>query len=131
MERKSFLVSGALILALAFGVFALATGTVAQEAAAPKEEKGAVAQKCLACHGPFDKIAQATADYVAPSGETVTPHQYIPHDEKKDIPECTECHKPHEIPLEDKSTVVIPDNLDYCYTSCHHSQNLQPCSTCH
>jgi hypothetical protein len=27
--------------------------------------------------------------------------------------------------------VVIPDNLNWCYDSCHHMRNFQPCSACH
>jgi hypothetical protein len=130
MEKGSFLFTSALILALAFGAIALATGRAVQEDAKKDETKEA-APKCLDCHGPFDELAKATANFQAPSGETVTPHRYVPHEEKKDIPECTECHKPHEIPLQDKSTVVKPDNLDFCYANCHHAQNLQPCSNCH
>jgi hypothetical protein len=92
---------------------------------------------CLACHGTFDEIAAATADYVAPSGETVSPHRYVPHAEKTDIPECIECHKPHPIPPEPKEEAAEseepanPANIDWCYNSCHHVRNLQPCSACH
>lgn len=86
---------------------------------------------CLACHGSFDDIAAATADYTAPSGETVTPHQYVPHQENPEIPECTECHKPHPIPLESKDQVVKPKKIDWCYASCHHMNNLMACSGCH
>jgi hypothetical protein len=150
MRKKLFSLIVTLILALALGAFALATAAALQEEAAKdapvqeeaakdvavqedaaKDEAKEATPKCLDCHGPFDKLAEATANYQAPSGEIVTPHQYVPHEEKKDIPECTECHKPHEIPLVDKSTVVKPNNLDYCYQSCHHSNNFQPCSTCH
>jgi len=89
--------------------------------------------KCLDCHGPYDKLAKETADFTMPSGEVATPHQYVPHDEKveENIPNCTECHTKHEIPLLDKSTVVKPDNVDYCYQNCHHVNNFQPCSACH
>ena len=127
MERRSILFLFALMLMLSFGTFTLVTG------AAPQEAKKAetVAQKCLGCHGSYDKIAAATADFKASSGETVTPHQYVPHADKKDIPECTECHTPHPVPLEDKSKAVKPNNVDWCYSSCHHAYNLQPCTTCH
>ena len=121
---------GALILLVAFGAFALAAGLAVQEGEGGKEADEVV-KKCLACHGPYDELAKATADFTTASGETVTPHQYVPHEEKKDIPKCTECHVPHEIPLEDVSKVVKPDNIDWCYESCHHAYNLQPCSTCH
>lgn len=93
-------------------------------------ERKTVAQQCLACHGSFDELAKKTEDYRAPSGETTTPHRYVPHSEKTDIPECTECHMPHPVPLEDKSKVVKPQNINYCF-SCHHANNLQPCKSCH
>ncbi|MEJ2246404.1 MAG: hypothetical protein P8Y80_10065 [Acidobacteriota bacterium] len=84
-----------------------------------------------------DEIAAATADYVAPSGETVSPHRYVPHAEKTDIPECIECHKPHPIPPELKEEAAEsaepanPANIDWCYNGCHHVRNLEPCSACH
>jgi hypothetical protein len=130
MEKKLFLLLSALVVALVFGASVLATSAVVQDDAQKTETKG-VAQQCLACHGSFDKLAEATSDFKAASGETVTPHRYVPHEEKKDIPECTNCHKPHPIPLEDKSQVVKPNNLDWCYSNCHHAQNLQACSACH
>jgi hypothetical protein len=86
---------------------------------------------CLACHGSYDDLAAATADYKAPSGETVTPHQYVPHKEDPEIPECTECHKPHPIPPESKDQVVKPTKIDWCYATCHHMNNLMPCKGCH
>ena len=106
------------------------TGTDGQEGSQETETK-MTASTCLACHGSFDDLAKATADYTAPSGETTTPHRYIPHDDPEGIPECTECHKPHEIPLEDASTVEKPANVDFCYNYCHHVRTLQPCSACH
>jgi hypothetical protein len=90
-----------------------------------------VAQKCLACHGSYDKLAEKTANFKTTSGETVTPHQYVPHADKTDIPECTECHVPHPVALEDNSKVVKPDKLTYCYSNCHHMSNLQPCKNSH
>ena len=130
MGDKSLVYSGVLVLILVFGVFALATVTDDQEVAEEKKLPS-VAEQCLACHGPFEDLAKATADYTASSGEITTPHKYIPHDDKEGIPKCTECHIPHVIPLEDVSTVVKPDNLDYCYQNCHHVYNFQPCYTCH
>jgi hypothetical protein len=87
--------------------------------------------KCLACHGPYEKIQKATADFKTSSGETVTPHQYVPHEEKKDIPDCTNCHTAHPIPPPDKASIVKPTGIDWCYTGCHHANNLQPCKNCH
>ena len=124
MERRSALLLIALATLLVTGTLALATQDTAQKP--PKIGK----DQCLGCHGPYEKIRKATADYETTSGEKVTPHQYVAHD-TTDIPECTECHTPHAIPLEDKSTVVKPKNVDWCYTSCHHAQNLQPCKNCH
>jgi nitrate/TMAO reductase-like tetraheme cytochrome c subunit len=129
--KKGFAMPGVVLLSsLMFVVLVWTTDAYMQEST-PKAESGKVAAKCLACHGPYDKLAETTTDFKAKSGETVTPHMYVPHAEKTDIPACTECHTPHEIPLGDKSEVVKPDNLDYCYHSCHHMQNFQTCSTCH
>ena len=122
MEKRSTLVLFALAALLVLGSFAL----TAQEKSNGKIDK----EKCLACHGPFDKIMKATAEWKTPSGDTASPHKYIPHD-SKDIPQCTECHTPHEIPLKDKAAVVKPKDLQFCYDSCHHMKNLQSCKTCH
>jgi hypothetical protein len=97
--------------------------------AAPQEKVDK--QKCLGCHGPYDTLKQKTANYSPNEGEKASPHQYVPHEEKKEIPECTECHTPHKVPLEDKATVVKAKGVDYCYTNCHHARNLQPCKDCH
>lgn len=130
MQKKSLLYFGALILMSVFGAFALATAMDDQNGS-EETEAAMDASTCLACHGSFDDIAEATAGFATASGETTTPHRYIPHDDKEGIPECTECHTPHEMPLEDVSSVAKPDNVDWCYESCHHAYNLQPCSTCH
>ena len=90
-----------------------------------------VAKKCLACHGDYDKLAEKTSKFKASSGETVTPHRYVPHTEKTEIPDCTECHIAHPVPLEDKSKVVKPQKIDWCYSACHHAGNLQACKNCH
>jgi hypothetical protein len=130
MNRKTCLYLSVSVLILFLGTFTILNAAAQQEGAQSTEQQ-TVAQKCLACHGPYDKLAEKTANFKAPSEETVTPHQYVPHEEKKDIPECTECHIPHPVPLVDKSEVVKPDNINYCYASCHHANNLQPCKTCH
>ena len=129
--RKKLIIPA--VIALMSGTFLLAGATPQEAGKEMKIEKSV----CLACHGPYDEIAAATADYVAPSGETVSPHQYVPHAEKKDIPECIECHKPHPIPPEPKEEAAEPAepaepaNIDWCYNGCHHVRNLQPCSACH
>jgi len=116
-------------------VFVLSLGVFAHSSAIPQddEERPGRVEKatCLGCHGSFDDIAAATADYTAPSGETTTPHRYIPHAEQEFIPECVECHIPHPIPPDYKEPIVKPEKIDYCYASCHHAQDLQPCSACH
>jgi hypothetical protein len=114
---------------LLLGVCALATGPVPKEA---KQADGKIDKdKCLACHGPYDKLIEKAGQFKTPGGETVAPHQYVPHEEKKDIPECTECHTPHTMPLEDKSTVDMPKDVKWCYATCHHQNNFQSCSGCH
>lgn len=115
---------------LMLGVYVLAaTSSLSQEA---KQVDGMIDKdKCLACHGPYDKLIENSVQFKTSLGETIVPHQYVPHEEKMDIPECTECHKPHTIPLEDKSTVVKPKDLKWCYANCHHQNNFQPCSDCH
>lgn len=118
------------ILALVFGMSALMLGAATQENAPAKKADSKAAPKCLGCHGSFDKIAAATANYETPSGEKTSPHKYVPHEDKKDIPECTNCHTPHPVPLQSKESVVKP-NIEWCYTSCHHAQNLRPCKDCH
>ena len=129
MRREFVLCWIAAALILTLGSFAVYT------AAAPQgigtiETKG-VAKKCLACHGSYDALAEKTSNFETSGGEKVSPHQYVPHTEKTDIPDCTECHIEHPIPLEDKSKVVRPKNIDWCYAACHHANNLQPCKTCH
>jgi hypothetical protein len=128
-RRVPFYVAGAAAILLS-GMLAFLAAAASQDTAQTTEKK-TVAEKCLACHGPFDKLAEKTAGFTAVSGETGTPHRYVPHAEKTDIPECTECHIPHPVPLEDKSDAVKPDNITYCFNSCHHAHNLQPCKNCH
>jgi hypothetical protein len=124
MDKKPVLL---VVLALGLGVFTLTDAMPQDDSKTETVDKS----MCLACHGSFDDIAAATADFKAPSGEIVTPHQYVPHAEKQDEPQCVECHIPHPIPPESKDQVVIPDKIDWCYSSCHHADNLQPCSRCH
>jgi hypothetical protein len=116
-----------LIVLVIFSIF----GSLALAMQDSKKPEKIDKEKCLGCHGPFDKIAKATENWKAPSGETTTPHRYIPHD-SEDVPECTECHMPHTLlPLPDKSAVVKPKDMEFCFNACHHAKNLQPCKTCH
>lgn len=87
---------------------------------------------CLGCHGPFEKRVGSPANYVAPSGETTSPHRYVPHDSKAAIaiPECTNCHEPHPVPP--TSPMVVPKaDVQWCYGACHHTNTLEPCKKCH
>jgi predicted CXXCH cytochrome family protein len=117
--------------ALALLLVMLAAASVALDVPQKTIETKGVAKKCFACHS-YDKIRGATAKYKTSSGETVTPHQYVPHKDKEKgvIPDCTECHKEHSIPV-DKSKVVKPKDINFCYNACHHMNNLDPCSKCH
>jgi hypothetical protein len=90
--------------------------------------------RCLNCHGPFDKLAAAAANYMAPNGERVTPHHYVPHDSKdtKAIPECSNCHQSHPVRPTASDLAVLPKpNVQWCYTNCHHENNFTPCKNCH
>jgi hypothetical protein len=128
MGKKFALLLSVLFLTSAMGTPAVSGNSAAQEAKTEKINK----EKCLGCHGDYDKLREKTKDYKAASGETVTPHQYVPHADAQDIPECTECHTPHVIPLTDKSTVVKPKNLDFCFQAgCHHMRDLKSCKNCH
>lgn len=90
---------------------------------------------CLNCHGPFDKIVEASGNYIAPSGEKTSPHRYVPHDSKKngDIPECTNCHTAHSLdPLPTRGSIDISKvGVQWCYESCHHEKNFTSCKECH
>jgi predicted CXXCH cytochrome family protein len=88
---------------------------------------GSPKDACLACHGPFDKLIAATADYTPPNSPKQSPHRYVPHD-SKDVPECSNCHQPHPVPL--TSTVgLLKANVQWCF-GCHHKRVLE-CGTCH
>jgi hypothetical protein len=127
INRLWFIVSAATLL---LGM--LAAAGIALDLSQKRIETKGVAKKCLACHS-YNKIRQSTAKYKTPNDETVTPHQYVPHKEKEkgDIPDCTDCHEAHATPLTDKSKVVKPKDITYCYTECHHMRNLTSCNTCH
>jgi hypothetical protein len=91
-------------------------------------------EACLGCHGPFDKLVGMKPGYRAPSGETINPHRYVPHDAKeaKAIPECTNCHEPHQVPPTSAGLAALPKpGVEWCYTACHHKYNFTPCKECH
>ncbi len=87
---------------------------------------------CLACHGPFDGLAAATAGYAASDGKKITPHRYVPHEAKeaKSIPECGNCHEPHPLPPAAGKPAAKPD-VQWCFVNCHHENNFESCKKCH
>ncbi len=92
---------------------------------------------CLSCHGPYEKVVQASTNYTIQdgSGSKVNPHTMIDmtsskrHNTGRGVPECANCHKPHAQPLA-PSKDVPKANVEFCY-SCHHQRNFIPCSQCH
>jgi hypothetical protein len=98
---------------------------------------GAADNECLTCHGSYDKLAEATAKYVAPSGEKGTPHRYVPHNTKTEesVPDCTKCHAKHSTDtLPEKGSIDLSKlNVKWCYDQCHHEKNLVSCKEleCH
>jgi predicted CXXCH cytochrome family protein len=110
-------------------------GTAASSSATPQSSASTNASSatvfsqdlCLGCHGPYEKLASATADYTMPSGEKTNPHLYVPHN-SKNIPECSNCHESHPVPLTTKEGLRKP-NAEWCYT-CHHTRTFV-CGTCH
>jgi hypothetical protein len=88
---------------------------------------------CLNCHGPFEKLV-ASANYLAPSGEKISPHRYVPHNAKeaKAIPDCSNCHQPHPVPPPESGvTASSKADVQWCYTACHHKNTFQLCKDCH
>lgn len=127
--QRRMLYGGLLILPLIWFGYLAESAKLAHAADTAAKGPGA----CLACHGgSFDKLAAKKASYKAPSGETINPHMYVPHDEKKpeNVQDCTNCHSPHPIPLKEKINLTKV-SIDNCYLSCHHQQNFERCDKCH
>ena len=106
-----------------------ATNAPASAPAAVKTE-----DKCLDCHGPFDKLVAATTNHVAASGEKISPHRYVPHNSKlvKDIPDCSHCHAAHSLSsLPAKGSIDLSKvSVEWCF-ECHHEKTFQSCKDCH
>jgi hypothetical protein len=124
--------------AVAAGVSAQSPGpATTAPSGAPQTNTSTMAtskDRCLNCHGPFDKLAAATTNHMAASGERITPHRYVPHDSKdaKAIPECGNCHQSHPVRPTASDLAVLPkSNVQWCYTNCHHENNFTPCKNCH
>ena len=106
----------------------------ATNAPASAPTAGKTEDKCLDCHGPFNKLVAATTNYVASSGEKISPHRYVPHDSKleKDIPDCSHCHKAHSLSsLPAKGSIDLSKvSVEWCF-ECHHEKTFQSCKDCH
>jgi len=124
MEKRFFI---PLVIVLVSGLVTFVGAIPQDDSPAPKAGK----DLCLACHGSFDDIAAATTNFVLSNGATISPHHYIPYGDERIIPECVSCHEPHPIPLESKEQAKRPDNIEWCYTTCHHNYLLQSCNNCH
>jgi hypothetical protein len=100
----------------------------------PSPQDSTTRDVCLKCHAPFDKLVERTATFVAPSGETTSPHRYVPHDSKEAsaLPQCDNCHKAHPVPPSVSDLAGLPKpNVEWCYSKCHHTKDFTPCKTCH
>jgi hypothetical protein len=102
--------------------------------ASPAPAPDKAENKCLDCHGPFSALILSSTNYVAPSGEKISPHRYVPHDSKleKDIPDCSHCHTAHSLSsLPAKGSIDLSKvKTEWCFT-CHHEKNFQSCKDCH
>lgn len=105
-----------------------AAGSPESVSSASLDEGPKDAAWCLKCHGPFEKLAARTVDYVTEWDEKANPHTFVPHDTET-IVECAECHQPHAIPF-DRNAPKEEPNVSWCY-SCHHAETLAHCNTCH
>ena len=109
-----------------------ASGLAAQTDSSASE--ATTKEACLNCHGPFETLTAKTPDYVAPSGETIVPHRFVPHSSgaSKAIPECNNCHEGHPLPPEGAARKApSKSDVQWCYTTCHHENNFTPCKACH
>ena len=110
-------------------------------AAAPEkkvEAKEVVTDECISCHS-LDEVSAASADYVAESGEVANPHRTVdedapnPHEATgyEKVIDCGKCHTAHESDTPSADDVKLPENVNYCYTKCHHQRTFEDCSDCH
>ena len=102
------------------------------------EVKEVVTDECISCH-PMDEVAAASGDYVAESGEVANPHRTVdedapnPHEAtgNEKVIDCGKCHTAHESDTPSADDVKLPENVNYCYTKCHHQRTFEDCSDCH
>lgn len=82
------------------------------------------------CHT-REEIVAGAADYVAPDGTKVNPHEQTidpaitgrnnPHNSSDTTIACSTCHTSHRNSTE----------IKYCYDACHHTNTFETCSDCH
>jgi hypothetical protein len=103
---------------------------------AGEDKPDASKARCLACHGPYEKLASKSPFFKGfdPKESKITavnPHQYWPHEDKteKGIQECTLCHKPHKEDMKagDRAEKA---NVEKCF-GCHHDRTFDRCNSCH
>lgn len=99
------------------------------------DKEAAIKAKCLACHGPYAKLAAKPPFFKGFDAKqskitAVNPHQYWPHDDKTDkgIQDCTLCHKPHKMGA--KAADMEKANVEKCF-GCHHDHVFDRCKSCH
>lgn len=138
MKRHYFTCILAVLTALVVGSFSFVAAASAQGSGngagpqAPTNSGGDGNQSaaCLECHGPFEKLSSAPPFFVAPSGEKINPHRYVPHD-LKEVPDCVSCHKPHSAEPTAAEIAALPKpNVTSCF-ECHHRKNFETCQHCH
>jgi hypothetical protein len=131
---KKLILTGGLLLSLLWLV-AVSFFVPAIFAAGPQPPSaptggGNASAACLECHGPFEKLASAPPYFVAPSGEKINPHRFVPHD-LKDIPDCVSCHKAHSATPTSAELAALPKpNVNTCF-ECHHKRDFVNCQSCH
>ena len=95
-------------------------------------------EDCLACHGSYDAIVQASSSWTSPEGDIVNPHTTVdttipthenPHTSDAPPVECTKCHSEHPSDVTSADQVEKPDNINYCYNNCHHEGILRNVAT--
>ena len=130
--KRRIAAAAAALLAAAFA----ASGALAAEDSAEKASDST--KQCLMCHGgSFEALREQTKNWTDEFGDKIQPHQYLdsesanPHQGAKVVPECTNCHEKHPVPL---PAGYKPKQATFstCY-GCHHMENFQKCSDagCH
>ncbi len=88
------------------------------------------ASVCVTCH-PFEELLGLPPMFEF-NKELINPHVYVPHDTEEFL-ECTACHTPHSLdplPKGPEDVDLSGVTIEACF-SCHHLQDLTPCTECH